>query len=273
MRRPESNKAYLGERNKVLDWLQSDPWGFLQFMLYRAPAVLLALTLHELAHGYVALKCGDSTARDMGRLSLNPLHHLDPLGTISMFLLGVGWAKPVPVNPNRFHNRRWNDLAVSLAGVTTNFILFLLATLLSVLLGRVLYAKEAVEYYGAHFFLSFQSGGFYIQLDPNEVETIKTMLNVPWLLHIQRFLFQLAWVNLGMGLFNLLPIPPLDGSHVVNDLFFGGKQYLSGKAFRIVQVGFIILLISRKFIGDWIGKAIYAVQGAILPLFLSIFPL
>jgi Zn-dependent protease len=257
----------------LLDWLQSDPWGFLQFMLYRAPAVLLALTLHELAHGYVALKCGDTTARDMGRLSLNPLHHLDPLGTISMFLLGVGWAKPVPVNPNRFHNRRWNDLAVSLAGVTTNFILFLLATLLSVLLGRVLYAKEAVEYLGAHFFLSFQGDGFMLQLYPKAAGIIKDVLNVPWLMHIQRFLFQLALVNLGMGLFNLLPIPPLDGSHVVNDLFFGGKLNISGKAFRIAQTGLIILLISTNFIGDWIGKAIYAVQGAILPLFLLIFPL
>jgi Zn-dependent protease len=92
-------------------------------------------------------------------------------------------------------------------------------------------------------------------------------------MHIQRFLFQLALVNLGMGLFNLLPIPPLDGSHVVNDLFFGGKLNISGKAFRIAQTGLIILLISTNVIGDWIGKAIYAVQGAILPLFLAIFPL
>lgn len=70
----------------MLDWLQQDPWGFLHFMIYRAPAVLLALSLHELAHGYVAYRCGDSTAKDLGRLTLNPLKHLDLIGTISMFL-------------------------------------------------------------------------------------------------------------------------------------------------------------------------------------------
>ena len=101
----------------VLDYLQKDPMGFLLFMLYRAPAVLLALTFHEVAHGYVALRCGDPTAKLMHRLSLNPIKHMDPIGTASMFLLGFGWAKPVPVNPNNFKHGRRDDLLVSLAGV------------------------------------------------------------------------------------------------------------------------------------------------------------
>ena len=96
----------------MLNYLQQDPWGFLQFMLYRAPAVLLALTLHEFAHGYAALKAGDLTAKRMGRLSLNPLKHLDPIGTVSLFLLGFGWAKPVPVNPNNYRNPRRDDIVV-----------------------------------------------------------------------------------------------------------------------------------------------------------------
>ena len=79
----------------MLDWLSKDPRGFLLFMLYRAPAVLIAITLHEYAHGYVAAKCGDPTARIMGRLSLNPVKHMDPLGTICLFLFGFGWPKPV----------------------------------------------------------------------------------------------------------------------------------------------------------------------------------
>ena len=257
----------------MLDWLQQDPWGFLQFMLYRAPAVLLAITLHELAHGYTGLKSGDTTARDMGRLSLNPLHHLDLMGTIGMFLFGIGWAKPVPVNPHRFHNRRWNDLLVSLAGVTTNFALFLVATLLSVLLGRFLYSPAALSQVGAAFFLNFQADGFALQLYPRLAEALLPALELPWLLHVQRFLFQLALVNLGMGLFNLLPIPPLDGFHVVNDIFFKGNLNISGKGFRIAQLGLIILLLSTNFIGNWISKAIYAIQGAILPLFLAVFPL
>ena len=139
----------------MLNWLRSDPWAFLQFMLYRAPAVLLAISLHELAHGYAALKSGDPTARNMGRLSLNPLHHLDMIGTISMFLFGIGWAKPVPVNPNYFRRGRRDDLMVSMAGVASNFALFLLATLASVLLARFLYLKDAVDQLGASF-LSFQ---------------------------------------------------------------------------------------------------------------------
>ena len=257
----------------MLEWLQSDPWGFLQFMLYRAPAVLLALTLHELAHGYAALKSGDTTARDLGRLSLNPLRHLDLIGTISMFLVGIGWAKPVPVNPNRFHNRRWNDLIVSLAGVTTNFIIFLIATLSSVLLGRYLYSTDAIAHFGASFFLNFQNDGFVLQLYPQASGILGSLLETPWLLHVQRFLFQLALVNLGMGLFNLLPIPPLDGFHVVNDIFFKGNLNISGRAFRIAQTGLIILLLSTNFIGAWISKAIYAVQGAILPVFLPLLSL
>jgi Zn-dependent protease len=257
----------------LLDWLQSDPWGFLQFMLYRTPAVLLAITMHELAHGYAALKSGDTTARDMGRLSLNPLRHLDVLGTISLFLLGVGWAKPVPVNPNRFRNRRWNDMMVSLAGVTVNFLLFLLATLLAVFAGRFLYTPEALSYFGPSFFLSFQEQGFVLQLYPEFAEAIGPMIKSPALLHVQRFLIQLAMINLGMGLFNLLPIPPLDGFHVANDIFFRGRLNISGKVFRIVHMALILLLITTNFIGNWIAQAIYAVQGAILPLFLSIFPL
>ncbi len=257
----------------MLNWLRSDPWAFLQFMLYRTPAVLLAISLHELAHGYAALKSGDPTARNMGRLSLNPLHHLDMIGTISMFLFGIGWAKPVPVNPNYFRRGRRDDLMVSLAGVASNFALFLLATLASVLLARFLYLKDAVDQLGASFFLSFQRDGFLIQLYPKASEALTGLLRAPWLLHVQRFLFHLAMVNLGMGLFNLLPIPPLDGFHVVNDILFKGRLNIGGQFFRIAQAGLIILLLSTNFVGNWISKAIDAVQGAVLPLFLMIFPL
>lgn len=256
----------------MLNWLQQDPWGFLRFMLYRAPAVLLALSLHELAHGYAALRCGDTTARDMGRLSVNPLRHLDPFGTISMFLMGIGWAKPVPVNPARFRNTRRDDLIVSLAGVSTNFILFVFATLVSILISRALYKPEALTHYGASFFLDFQQNGFTMQLFPENDQALAFLLKTPWLIHVQRFFFQLAMVNIGMGLFNLLPIPPLDGFHVVNDLLFKGRLNISGKAFRFAQIGLLLLLFSTNFIGRWVGAAIYAVQGAILPLLLSVFP-
>ena len=256
----------------MLNWLQSDPWGFLRFMLYRAPAVLLALSLHELAHGYIALRSGDTTARDMGRLTLNPLKHLDLIGTISMFIMGIGWAKPVPVNPARFKNRRWDDLKVSLAGVTTNLILFLAATLLSILISRSLYGRELLDAYGANFFLNFQSQGFNLQLFPEARSALAPLLQTPWLLHVQRFLFQLALVNLGMGLFNLLPVPPLDGFHVANDILFQGRLNLSGSVFRVTHILLLVLLFSTNIVGNLISRAIYAVQGAVLPLLLAVFP-
>ena len=163
--------------------------GFLLFMLYRAPAVLLALTFHEVAHGYVALRCGDPTAKLMHRLSLNPIKHMDPIGTASMFLLGFGWAKPVPVNPNNFKRGRRDDLLVSLAGVTTNFILFLISTLLTVLVGFALYVPElSSDPQGMRFMLSYQETGYTLQLFPAYAGEMASLLKAPWLLHIQRFL-------------------------------------------------------------------------------------
>ena len=89
-------------------------------LLYQIPAVLIALTLHEVAHGYMAMKCGDPTAQMLGRLSLNPLHHLDPIGTVCMFLFGIGWAKPVPINPLNFENPKKGMMISSLAGPMSN---------------------------------------------------------------------------------------------------------------------------------------------------------
>ncbi len=88
-----------------------------------APPLLLALTLHEYAHGYVAYRLGDPTARNAGRLTLNPLSHLDPIGTIAFFFIKFGWAKPVPVNPYYFKNPRQDMLWVALAGPVTNLLL------------------------------------------------------------------------------------------------------------------------------------------------------
>ncbi len=255
----------------MLEWLQQDPWGFLRFMIYRAPAVLLALTLHELAHGYAAYRAGDPTAKMMGRLTLNPLRHLDLFGTIGMFLFGIGWAKPVPVNPNNFKNKRLDDLKVSLAGVTTNFILFLLATVFSILISKALYTQQAIAYFGLENLLNFQSNGFNMQLFPENDSLIQVLLKTPWLLHVQRFLFQLALVNLGMGLFNLLPIPPLDGFHVANGIFFGGKLELSGKVFQFTHMILMVILFATDFIGSFISKALYAIQGFILPALLALF--
>ena len=258
----------------MLDYLQRDPLGFLLFMLYRAPAVLLALTFHEFAHGYVALRCGDPTAQMMHRLSLNPIKHLDPIGTISMFLLGFGWARPVPVNPNNFRRGSRDDLLVSLAGVTTNMILFIFSTLLNVLVGFALYAPEiAGDRLSMEFMLSFKQTGFFAQLYPAYAQELAPLLRTSWLLHLQRFLLHFSWINLGFCLFNLLPIPPLDGFHVVNDLLLKGRLKLSGKAFRIFHMALIVLMFSTDIVSRVISTAVSFVQGLVLGGFLSLFGL
>jgi Zn-dependent protease len=152
--------------------------------------LVVAVILHEVSHGVVALWFGDRTAKDAGRLTLNPVPHIDPFGSIVLpamgALLGVpvlAWAKPVPVNPERMRNPRHDMLFVSLAGPTTNFLLMALAAL-----------------------------GARAAFDPSRVPLSFTLADLPLL---EQVLFSFALVNLFLGLFNLLPIPPLDGSALV----------------------------------------------------------
>lgn len=256
----------------MLEYLQQNPRGFLLFMLYRAPAVLLALTLHEVAHGYVALRAGDPTARDLGRLSLNPLKHLDPIGTIFLFLLGFGWAKPVPVNPNNFRRGRRDDVLVSLAGVTTNFIFFVLGTLLTVIIGMFLYQKDVLASVGGmDFFLGFQQSGFVIQLYPEYASQLTQVLQNPWLLHVQRFLLNFCMINLGLCLFNLLPIPPLDGFHVFNDIILKGRLRLNQRVFQIMQAALLVLMFATNIFSKVVGTGINFVQDTVLGGILRLF--
>lgn len=256
-----------------MEWLQQDPWGFVQYMLYRVPAVLLAIMMHEYAHGYAAYRCGDNTAKIMGRLSFNPLKHLDLWGTISLFLFGFGWAKPVPVNPNNFRNKRRDDIVVSLVGVTVNFCMFLLFTLLSIAVGKFLYRPELLQVGGAEYMLSASQLGFVVQLDPAYANELLPLLKTPWLLHVQRVLLHASLINLGLCLFNLLPFPPLDGFHVVNNLIFKGRIFMGGRNFQIMQALFVVLMLTTDFVSDIISKAIYAVQGTVLSGMLRLFGL
>ena len=154
----------------------------LLYVLIMAIALLPALTFHEWAHGYAAYKLGDHTAKADGRLSLNPLDHLDPVGTVMMLILGFGWAKPVPVITRNFKKPRRDFAITSLAGPMANFVVGFITTLLYVL-------------------------GVYI-CAANEIEnmTAEAILAV---------LFYSSLFNFGLGLFNLIPLPPLDGSNVV----------------------------------------------------------
>ncbi len=143
------------------------------------PHFLFAISFHEFSHAGAAYLLGDDTAKHMGRLTLNPIKHIDPIGAIALFIIGLGWAKPVPINPLRFKNPRRDDVIVSLAGPGSNLVLALafIALIWIVVL------------------IAFKS--------------------TPFLEIVFRFLLVGASINMLLCFFNLLPVPPLDGSHVL----------------------------------------------------------
>lgn len=185
--------------------LTKDPVGTLIQMAFFAAALLLSLILHEISHGYVALKCGDPTAKMMGRLSLDPRKHLDPIGAVCMVFLRIGWAKPVPINSYNFRNRNRDIILVSVAGICTNLILFFLSTFLYV--------------------LSFKS----------DVGVMK---------YAQNFLIYMISFNISLAVFNLLPVPPLDGYRLVNQIFFRGGLDINPQTMQIIHYGFLIVCLS-----------------------------
>ncbi len=274
----------------ILSGLRTDPMGTLISLLYTVPAILISLTLHEMAHGYAALRCGDPTAQMLGRLSFNPLRHLDPVGTAFMVLFGFGWAKPVPVNPRNFRHYRRDDLLVSLAGVTVNFCLFLLSMLLIVGVNELMWKSELWELQypliTRRDFLSFNGFNFYsVSSGENVLFTAASgansgyyldgmvfqhYLKTPWLLYVQRFFMGFSRMNLALCLFNLLPIPPLDGYHVVNDIFLRGKMHLPVNAVRVLSLALMAVMFFTDIISTILSKAIYFVQGGVLGAVLAV---
>lgn len=163
------------------------------------PAVLISLTVHECAHAFTADKLGDPTARSCGRLSLNPLRHLDPLGAIAMILFRMGWAKPVPVNARNFRRPRRDMALTAAAGPVSNFL------------------------------LSFFSGFLFLLLSLSTTKMRNGTSHISELIFL--FLYYLALffylfhiLNLSLGLFNLLPLTPLDGSRILG-LFLPARAY------------------------------------------------
>ena len=266
--------------------IQTDPASFLITMAYIWGVILFSLILHECAHGYVALKCGDPTAKMMGRLSLNPARHLHPIGTLCMFLFGFGWARPVPVNPRNFRNFRRDDFLVSIAGITVNLTIFLVAALLSCIVSRFLWTQELLDimmeefgeidillnpFYG--WVLSFEGmegsiGASSIINDGHAmIESFGVFMQHPWLIWVQRLLLLLAQVNLTLAVFNLMPIPPLDGFHVVNDILLKGKLRLSGRVFQITQV-VLIALVLTGVLNKALSFCVSNLYEAVLKLFM-----
>ena len=261
--------------SRIESWfhfMTSDPVGFVIYVLYLAGTVLLSLMLHEVAHGYVALRCGDPTAKWMGRLTLDPRKHLDPVGTVCMVLLGFGWAKPVPVNPRNFRNYRRDDFLVSVAGICVNLTLFILCTALSVGVNRLMWKPEYLT------MIKDYAGSLRPLLDPQymipyqimngavEASTMSAM-NMPWLMYVQRFLLMMGQINLSLAVFNLLPIPPLDGYHLLNDTLLRGRLQLSPQMFQITRIVLLFICFSGA-LGRLLSTVNSTVYEAVLNLFL-----
>ncbi len=180
---------------------------------------LLAIVLHEVAHGYMADRLGDPTARLLGRLNLNPFRHLDPIGTVAIFVFGFGWARPVPVNAVNLRNPRQDMIWVSLAGPLTNLAL----AGVSVLLLRGISLLEASQLISGELFLEV-------------IRPLRIMAA-----------FSL-YINVLLGIFNLLPIPPLDGGRVLVGIL-PGKHALWLN--RLEPFGFVLLLLLIFFTDVW----------------------
>ena len=165
------------------------------------PGLLIAMVIHEYAHAQVAVWLGDFTPRLMGRLTLNPKAHVDPIGMLMLFLVHFGWAKPVMINPRNFKNPKRDDILVSLAGPAANFITAFLA-----LLALLIYSRMGGD----------MTAGVYL-------------------------VFQMIIeYNIGFGIFNLIPLPPLDGSHVLMQLLPRDMAY---KLAGLERYSFLILIV------------------------------
>ena len=249
---------------EYLSTLFAEPLAFFDQAIYRVLAVLIGLCCHEWGHAYVAYRCGDDTAKRAGRLSLNPLRHLDPVGTLLMFFMGFGYAKPVPVNPWNYRgDRRKADLAVSLAGITINILLFVLFTALTAVCSAFLWYPQVIDQVGLSTVISYRYNAIWSIIAGSGMQDFGSLIAHPALVPFVRLFAYTALVNLNLAVFNLIPLPPLDGYHVFNDIVFRGRIRLSPRAF---QIGMLIVLIlsAQGLLGRIISAVVYPAQDLLL---------
>ena len=195
-------------------------------------AFLFAISVHESAHAWTANRCGDPTARMLGRISLNPIKHIDPVGTIVMPLIAlftgfpvIGWAKPTPVDPRNFKNLVADDILTAVAGPVSNF---LVATGTVVLMFVI--AKTS-----AH-------GNFLVKGIAAYGPGFTRIAGTSFLVPVTLFIYELMWINIVLGVFNLIPVPPLDGSHVL-------RHFLSDPVRRAYDAVGIFGLLALVYLG------------------------
>jgi len=182
---------------------------------------LICITIHELAHGYAAYRLGDNTAKEMGRITLNPIKHIDIVGLAMILLVGFGWAKPVPVNMRNFKHPKGYMALTAFAGPLSNIILAVIVIFIFMLLPPPFGGQSAL-------------GAIYsFSAEPNLLSMI---------------IFRMALLNIALAIFNLLPIPPLDGSKVLFSLLPEKQYYTIMRYERFGMILIIVLLFSGRFL-------------------------
>lgn len=194
-----------------MNLFSSDKTQIFMMLIARVIIILLILPLHEFAHAWVARRCGDDTAKSKGRLTFNPFSHVDPVGAVLLLLTGFGWAKPVPVNPNRMNNPRTGMIWTSLAGPASNLIFAFLAMI-------PLRILECI---------------------PIHSTSMSNALSI-----IYNILYFFILVNIGLAVFNLIPIPPLDGSNILMGFLPFKAIIWVQKNQRLISFVFLILIFS-----------------------------
>ena len=237
----------------ILNGLTSDPGGTIITLLYVAVCILFSLIIHECAHGYVALKCGDPTAKWLGRLTLDPRKHLDPIGTICMVFLRIGWAKPVPVNPRNFRHYRRDYILVSVAGIAVNLLICILSLVISAILAKFIWQPEVIKQAGVmnikSSLINVYESRFAAAIYSGNYSFYKEFANSEWLMYVQRLFLMLAQMNLGLAVFNLLPVPPLDGYRLMDQFVFRGRLNLNPQTMMYISIGFMVLCMSGVLTG------------------------
>ena len=220
-------------------------------ILLTIPVVLISLSVHESAHGYIAMKLGDHTAYNLGRVTINPLKHIDPLGALCMLALGYGWAKPVPINARNFKNPKVGMALTAIAGPVSNILLGII--------GAALYTLTNIAY-----IVMIINGAVLPEMVSIVIEVICTLF------------FYFGIMNFMLAAFNLIPVPPFDGSRFIS-LFLPTKVYFAIMKYeKFVMIGVLvgIIVLSRVFNFSpfaWIAeKAFFAVSNPIYQLFLII---
>ena len=223
-------------------------------MILMLPAILLSLSVHEAAHGYVAYRLGDPTAKNFGRLTLNPLKHINPFGFIAMLFFSVGWANPVPINTRNFKNPRKGMAISAAAGPISNLCL---AVIFAVLLRLVMTPLKTVM--DEALISAYTYNEIFELLHSNVAYTLLSLVAIMLYLGIT--------LNINLMLFNLIPLPPLDGSRMAyvflpTETYFKIMQYE-----KYIMIGFLVIfatgILDRplSIVNDFVNTFLFNVLG------------